>query len=290
VVIDGVKGKEYDGINVESLTFSPDGQRLAYRAKRLEKEAKGLGLFELEKAVKKLVVVDGKEFNGYDGSITDDLVFSPDSKHLAFQAFILGEEFVVLDGKKAISYRAASTPVFGPDGEHFAYVASRGASFCVIVFDGKESREYEEAPWYSIKFIGPTSLTAQVRTGGKQTMVRLELCGDQLVESITAATGATVRHQEIPDKSSGQPERTGVSHTAEQSSTLLINPKRLTQGGTPICPKCKQVRGLGTSRCWSKDCGDSTPLSDCPQIPDPTIEPTSILRMLFGKKSRSDNS
>lgn len=31
-----------------------------------------------------------------------------------------------------------------------------------------------------------------------------------------------------------------------------------------VCPKCRAPRGAGTSRCWTKGCGNSTPLMDCP--------------------------
>ena len=52
MVVDGVEGKEYDGIGQGSLVFSPDSKRVAYAAQR---------------GGKQLVVVDGVEGKEYDG-------------------------------------------------------------------------------------------------------------------------------------------------------------------------------------------------------------------------------
>jgi hypothetical protein len=134
--------------------------------------------------VKKLVVVDEKELDGYDGSISEALIFSPNSKHLAYQAFILGREFVVVDGEKGKDYRMASTPVFGPDSEHIAFVASRTGSTFFVVFDGKESQECEEMPWQNIEFDGPTKLIVSVTLNHKKCKLRLELTGIGLHENI----------------------------------------------------------------------------------------------------------
>jgi hypothetical protein len=190
IVIDGKKGKEYDGISPESIVFSPDSSRLAFRAKKLDEKlykqykTKGLGLLGLEKAVKKLVVVDEKEHDGYDGSISEAIIFSPNSRHFAYQAFILGREFVVVDGIKGKDYRMASTPVFGPDSEHIAYVASRNGSTFFAVFDGKESQECEEMPWFNIVFDGPTTLIASIKLNDKACKLCLELTGTGLHENI----------------------------------------------------------------------------------------------------------
>jgi hypothetical protein len=82
VVVDGVEGKEYDGIMNYSLVFSPDSKRLAYTAKRGDK------IF---------VVVDGVEGKEYDGT-GDGPVFSPDSKRVAYLAKFGEKWFVVVDG------------------------------------------------------------------------------------------------------------------------------------------------------------------------------------------------
>ncbi|HOK09764.1 MAG TPA: hypothetical protein PLJ10_08900, partial [Candidatus Hydrogenedens sp.] len=68
VVVDGVEGKEYDGIGAGSLIFSPDSRRVAYSAKR---------------GGKWVVVVDGVEGKEYGVVLTgSNLVFdSPTHLH-----------------------------------------------------------------------------------------------------------------------------------------------------------------------------------------------------------------
>ena len=61
VVVDGVEGKEYDGIGEGTPVFSPDSKRVAYAAAR---------------GAKQLVVVDGVEGKEYDGIVARQLPFS----------------------------------------------------------------------------------------------------------------------------------------------------------------------------------------------------------------------
>jgi hypothetical protein len=71
--VDGLEGKEYDGILKGSLVFSPDSQRVAYGAQRRNKW---------------LAVAAGTEGNEYDGFLKGSrLVFdSPSQFHtLAFR-------------------------------------------------------------------------------------------------------------------------------------------------------------------------------------------------------------
>jgi hypothetical protein len=67
VVVDGVGGKEYDGVG--NLVFSADSKRVAYQARR---------------GGKQLVIVDGVEGKEYDVIGTRTLVFSSDSKRVAW--------------------------------------------------------------------------------------------------------------------------------------------------------------------------------------------------------------
>ncbi|MCX7778531.1 MAG: hypothetical protein N2381_10850, partial [Armatimonadetes bacterium] len=87
VVVDGVEGKEYDGIVKGTLIFSPDSKRFAYGARRGGKE---------------FVVVDGDEGKEYDGIGT--LIFSPDSKRFAYVAVRGEKQFVVVDGVEGEEY------------------------------------------------------------------------------------------------------------------------------------------------------------------------------------------
>src|SRR5260370_29226627 len=73
MVVDGVKGKEYDNISDHGyMLFSPDGKRFAYVAKHGDRM---------------LVVADGKEGKEYH-HIDWSPIFSPDSRRLAYIATI----------------------------------------------------------------------------------------------------------------------------------------------------------------------------------------------------------
>ncbi|MFH1009684.1 MAG: hypothetical protein V1784_00440, partial [bacterium] len=111
VVVDGQEGKEYDKIGILSLEFSPDGKRVAYRALRGDKQ---------------LVVVDGQEGKEYNEIGEGDPIFSSDATYLDS----------VLDKFQQ------RTPIFSPDGKRFAYRAQRGYMHLVVV-DGQEGKEYD---------------------------------------------------------------------------------------------------------------------------------------------------
>ena len=81
VVIDGREQGPYGDFLPESLSFSPDSQRIAYVAQRLSAEGWGWSAVDL---VKWVAVVDGKASLPY-GSVTPP-IFSPDSRHVAYAA------------------------------------------------------------------------------------------------------------------------------------------------------------------------------------------------------------
>jgi Tol biopolymer transport system component len=136
VVLDGKQGQEYgaseawDTPMIDDLTFSPDGNRLAYTVSHSTR-------------TKCFVVLDGTAGPGY-GYISY-LAFSPDSKHLAYCTGSAGSDkkcFAVLDGKPGPEFDGAADPVFSPDGEHFAYKATKGGK-SFIVLDGQPGPEYD---------------------------------------------------------------------------------------------------------------------------------------------------
>ena len=117
VVADGVPGKQYDRIG--TIAFSPSSKNLAYRAKA------GKNCY---------MVIDGREEKRYEAgpSVFNPIVFSPDSKRLAYVAGGIYEsldhreyrEFVVLDGKELTRHKNISGDlVFSPDSSHLAYNA-----------------------------------------------------------------------------------------------------------------------------------------------------------------------
>jgi len=62
-----------------------------------------------------MAVVDGKAGAEYDG--IDALIFSPDSKRMAFQA-MKGEKWLaVVDGQAGTEYDGIGTLIFSPDSK-----------------------------------------------------------------------------------------------------------------------------------------------------------------------------
>ena len=127
------QGKKYADIDVDSLTLSPGGNRLAYSASVDKKEY--------------FVVVDGVEDRQYHLAHASP-VFSPDSKRLAYIAIpappAYNTAFVVIDGKAAKKYGHVRSLVFSPDSRQVAYVASTtvNGNKMFAVIDGVEGKPY----------------------------------------------------------------------------------------------------------------------------------------------------
>ena len=111
-MLDGKDGELKEYTDVRPFSFSPDGKRLAYSAR------KGRG---------DCVVLDGNEVlqseNGFD--LARMLLFSPDSRHLAFVAIKSGADRVFLDGVEQGGFSAQKMDrvpqlAFSQDGKHLA--------------------------------------------------------------------------------------------------------------------------------------------------------------------------
>jgi Tol biopolymer transport system component len=123
VVVNGEEGKTYD--DIETLVFSPDSQKLAYRA---------------IKEKKFLMVVNDKEVGGvYD--LVWYPIFSPDSQKLAYIAQKEEKHFVVVNGKEGKAYDLIHDIIFSPDGQEIAYVAETEDKY-LVVRNGKEGKLY----------------------------------------------------------------------------------------------------------------------------------------------------
>ena len=134
-VIDGVDGDPCD--NVSGLTWSPDGQRLAFAARG---------------GAKSWVVVNGKKGQEYEAIAPKSLLFSPDGKRFAYLARRDGKTIVVLDHQESKPYTQATDLRFSPDGKRFAYLAVRVPSDMVFVIDGVEGKSYKGASVGSLRF------------------------------------------------------------------------------------------------------------------------------------------
>jgi WD40 repeat protein len=114
---------------LESLVLSPDYKRMAFVAGHDQQS----------------VVLDGVEGNKYQKVLFGNLLFSPDSKHLAYPVVHSGGGLAfVLDGREGKQYENISegTCLFSPDSKRFAYGATRNGKR-LVVLDGAESKEYE---------------------------------------------------------------------------------------------------------------------------------------------------
>lgn len=114
VVMDGVPGPMQDYIPENSLVFSPDSSRWAYGVRSLVRGTDGNSeVFQ--------VVLDGKAGEPYDA--IEAILFSPDSRHVAYKARKNGLWRVVLDGNDGIEYPEIMDgwPVYSPDSSLLAY-------------------------------------------------------------------------------------------------------------------------------------------------------------------------
>ncbi len=148
-VKDGQHGKPY--LEIQYLTMSPDGKRIAYAARNDQK--------------KWVFVVDETEWGPYEKveePRKDDysqyypdypVFFSPDSQHAA--ATVKQDKLagLVVDGTVVASFKKMGTPVFSPDGKRTAVWASDGEKE-FIVLDGKALPGFKEIDKWQIVF-GP---------------------------------------------------------------------------------------------------------------------------------------
>jgi len=137
VVVDGKEGKPYDLIGRESPVFSPDSTRVAYT---------GISVASGQQAC---IVVDGVEGKWYP--VVDKLVFSPDSKHVAYFTrigpVVLGKPdiivsgSIVVDDKEVRQFDDVGDFVFSPDSAHWACVIKVGKQY-LVVQDGVDGQPY----------------------------------------------------------------------------------------------------------------------------------------------------
>lgn len=120
MIVDGQSGPEFDDIT--DIVFSPDGKRVAYVAAKLFKS-------DAAKKDAWFVVVDGQAQPEYDNLMRGSLVFSADSRHLAYAVSKGDTRQVVVDGQVGPEYKMVCN-----------LFATAGNGFEAIVVGGNLSR------------------------------------------------------------------------------------------------------------------------------------------------------
>lgn len=122
VVVDGRAGPEFDRVDTSTIVFSPDGTRFAY-----EKGSFGPA------GEQQAIVVDHSAGEGY-GSVRKAL-FSPDSRHVVHWATRGRKEHLVIDGDPGEPYDEIqiSPIVFSRDSKQVAFGARRGRELWWVV-------------------------------------------------------------------------------------------------------------------------------------------------------------
>jgi len=126
LVANGVTSEKYDDLDLDSVCFSADGERLAYKAELGEQW---------------FVVLDGAKGRMFDeiGELRASLI----GKRLLYTAKRQGKWSVIVDGVESSQYDEVEWPRFSEDGKHAVYIATlAGKSFVVV--DGVEGKRYDE--------------------------------------------------------------------------------------------------------------------------------------------------
>lgn len=105
VVHNGKKGKYFSDIDVNNFTLSPDGQRIAYAALDGDKW---------------VMIVDDIQYGLYTN--VGPPVFSPDSRHVAFECKIVDSWYINVDGKKSPPVETYNDkPEFSSDSNYILF-------------------------------------------------------------------------------------------------------------------------------------------------------------------------
>ena len=125
VVINGKPGESFDGVDLESLRFSPDGRRVSY------------GANDLSKGDHWFCVIDGQRGKRFDG-LGVSYAFSPDGKRFAYTGDRGPQWFLAVDGEPEVPIEGIgdNSIRFSPDSRRVAYLAHSGPKKKVYV-DGK---------------------------------------------------------------------------------------------------------------------------------------------------------
>ncbi len=147
LVVDSVMGPRYsqvdtmwhDGGRRPYITFSPDGKRFAYLATRSD-----------GKFVVNVDGIEGAPFDSVGCCLSGDVLFSPDSRHVAYIVKRAGKAIVIRDGVSGRAYDAVTQLFYSANSRQLIYTARRNGREYVVI-DGNEVAEGEQilSPVYS---------------------------------------------------------------------------------------------------------------------------------------------
>ena len=172
VTINGKGEKNYDEVLETSLTFSPDNNHLAYWAKSdntwrvIRDGSEGKPYDGFRRAQRNAPIRFSRDFSIRISSATT-LAFSPDSRHLAYNAARGKKYLPVIDEKEGAELDGfgINGPFFGADSREIGYMAWRGEKAVVVVgektygpYDSHSARGVLFSPaggrWATIAWIG----------------------------------------------------------------------------------------------------------------------------------------
>jgi Tol biopolymer transport system component len=204
-VVDGVEGKVYEAVN--GFTFSPDGRRTAFQATTAERLI--------------MTVVDGKEHQGYTGGVSSPILFSPDSRHVAYTASEGGGHILVVDEVRQKEYPGIFFMSFSPDSRHLALLTKTGEQD-VLVVDGAEGKPYLLISHETITF----------SPDGQRLAYRASITEKQPVEDQPGETAEVTKEQFV------------VADGVEGPRFPLVGPPAFGPDGTFLAYTAERADGL----------------------------------------------
>ena len=126
VVVNGKPGEVFDGVDLRSLEFSPDGRRFAYGA---NDRSTGDRWFR---------VIDGQQRSAFD-TLGVSQAFSPDGKRIAYTGRRAQQRFLVVDGEPEVPIEGIvdDSVVFSPDSHRLAYAVAKADRRAYLLVDGR---------------------------------------------------------------------------------------------------------------------------------------------------------
>lgn len=171
VIVDGKSGPEYDGIGENDPIFSPDSRHVAYAArngykcfvvvdgKAIQKTYDWIGDITFSPDGERMAygaeihhvhgMVDRAPVTGKNKVIEHIISAQEDGKRRHAIITEDNRRLIILDGSPGPEFDWTGKPIFSPDGKRVAYGAQSGDKY-LVVLDSQSSPEYD---WYgNIKF------------------------------------------------------------------------------------------------------------------------------------------